>query len=161
MLWDLRALSVINNTTLLGRNVLTDLFLDSIALFFIDNFTLGFSICGALLFINRTALVFKRGTTLLIILSRALFFMDSLSNSSGHADTFQLWNIVTLLVLNGAALFPGVLCSLTILPVLESTLIPGDRLLNRSLRDLTFALLDISTHSVRNFATLLLGNRFI
>ena len=161
MLWDLGALSFIDYVTLLGRNILTNLFLDSLALFLVDNLTLGFGICSALLLINRTTLIFKRGAALLIILSGALFFMDSLRNSSGNADTFQLWNIIALLILNGAALLPGVLCSLTILPVLESTLLPGDRLLNRSLGDLTFALLDIGTYSVRNFATLLLGNRFI
>jgi len=161
LLWDLGALSFIDDAALLGRNVLTNLFLNSVALFLIDNLALCFSICSAFLLVNWTALVFKRGTTLLVIFGRALFFMDSLSDSSGHADTFQLWNIVTLLILNGAALLPGVLCSLTILPVLESTLLPGDRLLNRSLGDLTFALLDISTNSVRNLATLLLGNRFI
>merc|ERR1719342_325946 len=161
LFWDLGALSFIDDAALLGRNVLTNLFLNSVALFLIDNLALCFSICCAFLLINWTALVFKRGTAFLVILRRALFFMDSLSNSSGHADTFQLWNIVTLLVLNGAALLPGVLCSLTILSVLESTLLPGDRLLNRSLGDLTFALLDISTHSIRDFATLLLGDRFI
>ena len=161
LLWDLGALSFIDDAALLGRNVLTNLFLNSVALFLIDNLALCFSICCAFLLINWAALVVKRGTALLVVLGRALFFMDSLSNSSRHADTFQLWNIVTLLILYGAALLPGVLCSLTILPVLESTLLPGDRLLNRSLGDLTFALLDIGTHSVRNFATLLLGNRFI
>merc|ERR1719342_1110818 len=161
LLWDLGALSFIDNAALLGRNVLTNLFLNSVALFLIDNLALCFRICCAFLLINWTALIFKRCTALLVILGRTLFFMDSLSNSSGHADTFQLWNIVTLLILNGAALLPGVLCSLTILPVLESTLLPGDGLLNRSLGDLTFAHLDIGTHSVRNFATLLLGDRFI
>merc|ERR1719342_1189767 len=94
LLWDLGALSFIDNAALLGRNVLTNLFLNSVALFLIDNLALGFRICCAFLLINWTALVFKRGTALLVILRRALFFMDSLSNSSGHADTFQLWNIV-------------------------------------------------------------------
>jgi len=87
--------------------------------------------------------------------------MDSLGNSSWNADTFQLWNIVALLILYGAALLSGVLCSLTILPVLESTLFSGDRLLNWSLGDLTFTLLDISAHGVGNLATLLLGDSLI
>merc|ERR1719322_374603 len=75
LLWDLRALSFVDNITLLGRNILTNLFLDSLALF--------------------------------IILSGALFFMDSLRNSSGNADTFQLWNIVALLILKGPSCIEG------------------------------------------------------
>merc|ERR1719447_1605077 len=145
LLWDLRALSFVDNITLLGRNILTNLFLDSLALFLIDT----------------TTLIFKRGGALLIILSGALFFMDSLRNSSGNADTFQLWNIVALLILNGAALLPGVLCSLTVLPVLETTLFARDRFLNRSLGDLTLPLLNISTNGVGNIATLLLGDGLI
>merc|ERR1719300_1526748 len=113
---------------------------------------------SALLLIDRTTLIFKRGAALLIILSGALFFMDSLRNSSGNADTFQLWNIVALLILNGAALLPGVLCGLTALPVLETTLFARDRFLNRSLGDLTLPLLNISTNGVGNIATLLLGD---
>jgi len=161
LLWDLRALSFVDYITLLGRNILTNLFLDSLALFLVDNLTLGFGICSALLLINRTTLIFKRGTALLIILSGALFFMDSLRNSPWNADTFQLWNIVTLLILNVAALLPGVLRSLTVLPVLESTLLPGDRLLYRSLRDLTLPFLNISTNGVGNIAALLLGDGLI
>merc|ERR1719300_2299248 len=161
LLRDLGALSFIDDAALLGRNVFTNLFLNSVALLLIDTLALCFSICRAFLLINWTTLVFKRSTSLLVIFGRALFFMDSLSDGSGHADTFQLRNIVALLILHGAALLSGVLCSLAILPVLEPTLLPGDRLLNRPLGDLTFALLDIGTHSVRNFATLLFGNRFI
>jgi len=161
LLWDLGALSFVDYITLLGRNILTNLFLDSLALFLIDNLTLGFGICSALLLINRTTLIFKRGTALLIILSGALFFMDSLRNSPWNANTFQFWNIVALLILNGAALLPGVLRSLTVLPVLESTLLPGDRLLYRSLRDLTLPFLNISTNGVGNIATLLLGDGLI
>jgi len=161
LLWDLGALSFVDYITLLGRNILTNLFLDSLALFLIDNLALGFSICSALLLINRTTLIFKRGTALLIILSGALFFMDSLRNSSWNADTFQLWNIVALLILNGAALLPGVLRSLTVLPVLEATLFARDRLLYRSLRDLTLPFLNISTNGVGNIATLLLGDGLI
>merc|ERR1712198_790018 len=121
LLWDLRALSFVDNITLLGRNILTNLILDSLAHFLIDNLALGFSICSALLLIDRTTLIFKRG----------------------------------------AALLPGVLCSLTVLPVLETTLFARDRFLNRSLGDLTLPLLNISTNGVGNIATLLLGDGLI
>merc|ERR1719300_1411916 len=161
LLWDLGALSFIDYVTLLGWNILTNLFLDSLALFLVDNLTLGFGICSAFLLINRTTLIFKSGTALLIILGGALFFMDSLRNSSWNANAFQFWNIVTLLILNGVALFPGVLRSLTVLPVLEATLFARDRLLYRSLRDLTLPFLNISTNGVGNIATLPLGDGLI
>merc|ERR1719342_1075611 len=87
--------------------------------------------------------------------------MDSLLNSSWNTDTFQLRDVVALLILNGATLLPGILSSLTVLSGLSSTLPPRDRLLNSPLGDLTPTLLDISANSIRNIATILLGNRLI
>merc|ERR1719474_463835 len=147
--------------TLLGRNILTDLVLDSLTLLLINNLTLSFSSSCTFLFINRAALVLIRGCALMVLFSSALFLMDSLRDSSWNTDTLQLRYIVTFLILHSATLLPGVLSSLTFLPILDPTLLTRDRLLNRSLGNLTFALLDISTDSVRNISTLLLGDRLI
>merc|ERR1712098_224414 len=161
LLWNLGALSVTDNTALLRRDVLTDLFLDSVTLLLIDNLALCFSIGSALLFVNRAAFVFERSATLLAYFGRAFFFMDSLGDSSWNIDTFQLRDIVALLILHGATLFPGVLSSLALLPGLGSTLPSGNSLLHSCLGDLTLSLLDISTNCVGNLATLLPGDRFI
>jgi len=84
--------------------------------------------------------------------------MDSLMNSSWHVDALQLGNIITLLILNRGTLLPGVLSSLTLLPVLDTAFLARDSLLNRPLSYLTFALLNISTDGVRNISTFLLGD---
>merc|ERR1719474_2270251 len=152
---------VTDNTTLLGRNILTDLILDSLTLLLINNLTLSFSSSCTFLFINRIALVLIRGCTLLVLFSSALFLMDSLRDSSWNTDTLQLRDIVTFLILYSATLLPGVLSSFTFLPILDPTLLTRDSLLNRSLGDLTLALLDISTDSIWNTSTLLLGDGLI
>jgi len=161
LLWHLRALPITNNTTLLGRHVLTDLILNGLALLLVDNLTLSFSSGSTFLLIDRTALVFKRGATLLIILRPTFLFMNSFGDSPWHTDTLQLRNTVTLLILDGATLLPGVLSSLAILLVFKTTLLSGDRLLDRSLRNLALSLLNISTNGVRNVAAFFLGNRFV
>ena len=158
---NLGALSIIDDTTLLRRNIFTDLILDSFALLLIDNLALSFSSSCTLLLFNRATLVFKRGAALLVILSPAFLFMNSFGNSSWHTDTLQLRNTVTLLILDGATLLPGVLGSLAILLVFKTTLLSRDRLLDRSLRNLALTFLDISTNGVRNVATFFLGDRFI
>merc|ERR1719474_485370 len=152
---------VTDNTTLLGRNILTDLILDSLTLLLINNLTLSFSSSCAFLFINRAALVLIRGCALLVLFSSALFLMDSLRDSSWNTDTLQLRDIVTFLILHSATLLPGVLSSLTFIPILDPTLLTRDRLLNRSLGDLTLSLLDISTDGIWNTSTLLLGDGLI
>jgi len=154
-------LPVTDNTTLLGRNILTDLILDGLTLLLIDNLALSFSSSCAFLFINRAALVLIRGCALLVLLSPALLFMNSLRDNSWNTDTLQLRDVVTFLFLYSAALLPGVLSSLAIFPILDPTLLTRDRLLNRSLGNLTLALLDISTDGVRNISTLLLGDGLI
>merc|ERR1719300_1134783 len=58
LLWDLGALSFIDYVTLFGWNILTNLFLDSLALFLVDNLTLGFGICSARLSKKRFVRMF-------------------------------------------------------------------------------------------------------
>jgi len=161
LLWDLGALPVTDNTTLLGRNVFADLVLNSATLLLVDHLTFSHSICCAFFLINRAALVLERGTALLIILSRTLLFMDSLMNSSWHIDALQLGNIVTLLILNSGTLLPGILSCLAFFPVLNTAFLARDSLLDRPLSDLTLALLNISTDGVRNISAFLLGDRFV
>jgi len=161
LLWNLGALPVTDNTTLLGRNILTDLILNGLTLLLIDNLALSFSSSRAFLFVNRIALVLIGGCALLVLFSPALLFMNSLRDSSWNIDTLQLRDIVTFFILHSAALLPGVLSSLAFLPILDLTLLTRDRLLNRSLGDLTLALLNISTDGIGNISTLLLGDGLI
>merc|ERR1712243_440422 len=87
--------------------------------------------------------------------------MNGFLDSSRHTDTFQLWDVVALLILNCATLLPGVLSSLAVLSSLGSALPSRNSLLNSSLSDLTLALLDISTYGIGNTSTILLGYRLI
>jgi len=87
--------------------------------------------------------------------------MDSLMDSSRHIDALQLGNIVTLLILNGGTLLPGILSDLAIFPVLNTAFLARDSLLDRPLSDLTLALLNISTDGIRYISAFLLGDRFI
>ena len=99
LLWNLGALSVIDDATLLGGNILANLILDSATFLLVDDLTLSLSSCGTLLFLNRTALVLISVGTLLVIFGGTFLFVDSLLNGSWHTDTFQLGNVVALLVL--------------------------------------------------------------
>merc|ERR1719300_653746 len=87
--------------------------------------------------------------------------MDSLLDSSWNTDALQLRDTITLLILDGATLFPGILSSFTILSVLNPTLLPRGSLLNGSLGDLTLTLLNIGTNCIRNITALFLCYRFI
>ena len=138
---NLGALPVTDNPTLLWRNLLADLILDSFALFLIDHLALSLSIRCTLLLIDRIALVLEWSTAFLIILRWALLFMNGFMDSSRHTDTLQLGNRVALLILNSGTLLPGILSCLALFLVLKSAFLSGDRLLDRSLRDLAFALL--------------------
>ena len=158
LLGNLVTLSVIDNSALLGGNILTDLVLDSVASPLIDHITLSNSVGGALLLHDRFTLGLIPGAALLIILCGAFLFMDSLLDSSGHIDTFQLWYIVADLILFSVALLPGVLSSFTVLAVLEFALLARHCLLNRSLGDLTLSLLDIRADLVSNIMALLPGD---
>jgi len=61
LLWNPRALPLIDNTAILGGNILANLFLDSVALTVRYNITLGLSSSGALFLHYRFTLVLKPG----------------------------------------------------------------------------------------------------
>ena len=138
---NLWALPVTNNSTLLWRNLLADLILNSFALFFINHLTLSFSIRCTLLLVDWIALVLEWSTAFLIILRWALLLMNSFMDSSWHTDTLQLGNRVALLILNSGTLLPDILSCLALFLVLKSAFLSGNRLLDRSLRDLALAFL--------------------
>merc|ERR1719334_2535429 len=81
--------------------------------------------------------------------------------SSWHTDTLQLGNRVALLILNSGTLLPGILSCLALFLVLKSAFLSGNRLLDRSLRNLALALLNISTDSVGNISAFLLGDGLV
>merc|ERR1712002_603372 len=87
--------------------------------------------------------------------------MNSLLNGSWNTDTFQLRNVVALLILDSVTLLPSILSSLTILSVLNSALPSRSSLLHSSLVDLTLPFLNISTNGIRDIMTLPLGHRLI
>jgi len=68
LLWDLGALSVTDDTTLLGRNIFANLILNSAALLLLDHLTLSLCIGCTFFLVNRAALVLEGGTALLIVL---------------------------------------------------------------------------------------------
>ena len=84
--------------------------------------------------------------------------MDSLLDSPGDIDTLHLGDVVTLLLVLLLAALLDVIGSLTVLAVLEAALLTGDRLLDRSLGDLTLPLLDISADCVGDIMTLPSGD---
>ena len=161
LLGDLLALSVIDNCALLGGNILAHLILNSVTFPLIDNITLSLSVGGTLLLHDRLTLGLIPGAALLIILGGAFFLMDSLLDSSGNIDTLQLRNIVAHFILLSVAQLPCVLSSLAVLLVLESALLAGHSLLDRSLCDLTLPLLDIRADLVSNIMALLPGHRLV
>merc|ERR1719300_2009261 len=99
--------------------------------------------------------VFKSGCTNLIIFDGALLFMLGLSDCPRNIDTLKLRNIVAFFILNSATLGAGILSSLAFASELGVTFFARNSLLDGSLSDLTLALLDISTNSIGNRATLL------
>jgi len=68
LLWDLGALPVTDDTTLLGRNIFANFILNSVALLLIDHLTLSLRVCCTFFLVNRAALVLERGAALLIVL---------------------------------------------------------------------------------------------
>merc|ERR1711973_809470 len=91
----------------------------------------------------------------------AFLLVNSLSDGSWNADTLKLRDVVTMLILNCVTLFPCILSSFAVFSELKSTLLARNSLLDRPLGDLTFSLLNISTNSVWDIATLFLGHRLI
>ena len=66
---NLGALSIIDDTTLLRRNIFTDLILNSLTLLLVDNLALSLSSRCALLFLNRVTSILESVTALLIVFS--------------------------------------------------------------------------------------------
>ena len=155
LLWNSGTLSLIDNATILGRNILANLLLNSVAFILSDNFTLGLGACGTFFLHHRLTLILKPCRANLIILNRAFLFMSCVSGCSWNIDAFEFWNIVTFFILNSATLGAGILSSLALASELGVTLLARDCLLYGSLGDLTLSLLDVSTNGVRNCSTLL------
>ena len=132
--------------------------MNSVAFTLSDYFTLGLSSCSAFLLHYRLALVLKPGGANIVILNIAFLFMYRVSGNSWNIDTLKLWNIVAFFILDSATLSAGILSSLALASELGVTLLARDGLLDGSLGDLTFALLDIGTDGVRNSSTLLPGD---
>merc|ERR1712235_65741 len=66
---NLGALSIIDDTTLLRRNIFTDLIMNSLTLLLVDNLALSLSSRCALLFLNRVTSILESVTALLIVFS--------------------------------------------------------------------------------------------
>merc|ERR1719381_326946 len=150
-----------SNAKLFRMRFLTNLILNSFTLLLVDNLALSLGVCCAFLLIHWITLVVVRGTAFLIVLGGALFFMNGFMDSSWDVDALQLRNTVALLVLNSGTLLPCILCGFTLFLVLKSALFTGNRFLDRSLSNLTLALLNFGTDSVRNASAILLGNGFV
>merc|ERR1719342_816092 len=155
LLWNSRTLPLIDDTAILGGNILTNFLLVSITFILSDNFTLSLSSSCAFFLHHGFTFVFKPGCANLIILDGALLFMLGLSGCPRNIDTLELRNVVAFFILNSATLGAGILSSLAFASELGVTFLARNSLLDGSLGDLTLALLDIRTNSIGNRATLL------
>ena len=88
------------------------------------------------------------GIALLVELGGALLLVNGLLDSPGDADALHLGDVVTFFLILLLASLLDVVGSLTVLAVLEATLLTGDGLLHRPLGDLALALLDFSADGV-------------
>merc|ERR1719452_246538 len=147
-------LPLIHDAALLGGNILTDLILDSLALPLIDHLALGLGPGGALLLHDGGALLLVPGAALLVKLCGAFLLMDSLLDSPRKVDALHLGDAVTFLLKLLLTSLLNVIGSLAILLVLEAALLTGDGFLNRLLRNLALAFLDISTDGVGHIMAL-------
>merc|ERR1719500_2520007 len=87
--------------------------------------------------------------------------MDGLLDSPGQVDTLHLRDAVAFLLELLLASLLNVIGSLAILLVLKSALLTGNGFLNRFLRDLALALLNISADSVADIMALPPGDGVI
>lgn len=158
---DFAAFPLVDHTAVLCGNILADLVLDSLALSLIDHLTLGLGPRGALLLHDGGTLLLVPDAALVIILGGALLLVDGLLDGSGDADALHLGDAVTLLLELLMTLLFNVVGGVTILLVLQSTLLPRDSLLNGFLSDLALALLDIRAQGIRYITALPSGHSFI
>ena len=132
MFGDLLALLLLNDVTILGRNMLTHLFINKVADLLSDDITFGFSTFRTLFLLDWSTCLLKPCTTFLVIFCGAILFVDSFINGSRDTYTKQLRDVVTLFILNSVALLLGVLGSFTFLGKLRPTLLLICRTLNWS-----------------------------
>ena len=158
---DFAAFPLVDHTAVLCGNILADLVLDSLALSLIDHLTLGLGPRGALLLHDGGTLLLVPDAALVIILGGALLLVDGLLDGSGDADTLHLGDAVTLLLELLMTLLFNVVGGVTILLVLQSTLLPRDSLLNGFLSDLALALLNIRAQGIRYITALPSGHSFV
>ena len=160
-LWNLVALSVVDNLTILVRNIFADLVMDILAFLLVGYLAVSNEIGNTLPLHHRLTFVLKLYGTLCIILSGTLFCMGSFLDILGKLETLKLGSTVAFFILNLRTLLLDVLDVLTLLPVLDGTDPLVGELLDRSLSDGTSFLLSLGTDFVRNITTLLPGNRLV
>merc|ERR1719447_2082333 len=129
---DLLALLLLNDMTILRRNMLTHLFINKVTDLLSDNITFGLSTFRTLFLLDWSTCLLKPSTALLVIFCGAILFVDSFINGSWDTYTKQLWDVVTLFIFNSVALLLGVLCRFTLLGKLCPTLLAISRTLFRS-----------------------------
>ena len=160
-LWNLVALSVVDNLTILVRNIFADLVMDILAFLLVCYLAVSNEIGDTLPFHHRLTFVLKLNGTLCIILSGTLFCMGSFLDILGKLETLKLGSAVAFFILNLRTLLLDILGVLTLLPVMDGTDLLVGELLNRSLSDGTSFLFSLGTNLVRNILTLLPGHRLV
>ena len=148
VLGNLVALLFVDNTAMLGGNILADLVLNSLALPLGDYLALDLGPSGALLLHDRGAIRLIPGGAMVVVLSGALLLMDGLLDSSGDGDALPLGDVVALLLVLLATMLLDVIGMVAILLVFPHALLPGNRVLEGLLSDMTLALLDIGADGV-------------
>ena len=83
---DLLALLLLNDVTILGRNMLTHLFINKVADLLGDDITFGFGTFRTLFLLDWSACLLKPCTAFLVIFCGAILFVDSFIN--GSWDTY-------------------------------------------------------------------------
>ena len=151
-------LSIIDNFAILFRNIFTDLVVDIFAFLLVGNSTVSDEVGDTLPLPHRFTLVLKPDGTLSVILSRTLFFVDGFLDVLGKLDTLKFCSTVAFLILDLGTLLLDVLGVLALLPVMDGTDLLVGVLLDRSLSNGTFLLLNLSTNLVWNITTLLSGH---
>ena len=161
LLGNCRAFPLIDHRTLLLRNILADLILDSLTLPVVDDLALGHGVGGALLLGHGLALPLVPGGAGLGSLRGARFLVESFLDGSWDVDTLQFLRVVTLFFLLGRTLLADVIGCGAVPLDLKRTFSSLNLLLNWTLGDSTGSLLDIGTGLVMNISALLPGHRLV
>ena len=158
LLWNFVTLSVIDNLTILVRNIFTDFIMDILTFLLVGNLAFSNEVGDTLPLPHRFTLVLKPDRTLSVILGGTLFFVDGFLDVLGKLDTLKLGSAVAFLILDLGTLLLDVLGVLALLPVMDGTDLLVGVLLDRSLLDGTFLLFSLGTNLFRNISTLLSGH---